>query len=190
MGAVDYSCQGAMLEIAMLLHRATFHDAPRVAELINAAFRGAAGEAMGWTHEDGFFEGDRIDADEIRELMAVAGSQLLLWIADGGVSGCAYLKPVDGDAYLGLLAVRPGLQARGIGSDILLECERIARAEWKARAMTISVITSHRPELTAFYERRGYVRTGRFKQFERKQAHRAPARVGGLELEWMRKTLH
>ncbi len=179
-----------MHEIAMLLHRATPSDAARVAELVNAAFRGAAGSAVGWTHEESFFEGDRIDAGEIRELLSVAGSQLLLWIADREVSGCAYLKPSGREAYLGLLAVRPGLRARGIGSAILAECERVARSEWKARAMTISVITSHRPELTAYYERRGYVRTGRFKDFERKQAHRAPARVRGLELEWMRKTLH
>jgi ribosomal protein S18 acetylase RimI-like enzyme len=179
-----------MFEIAMLLHRATSRDAPRVAELVNAAFNGNAAHEAGWTFEDGFFEGDRIDVAEVLELIAVPGSQLLLWIADREVSGCAYLKPLDGAAYLGLLAVRPGLQDRGIGSAIIAECERIVRAEWKARAMRISVITSHRPELTAFYERRGYVRTGRHAKFERKQALRAPPRMKGLQLEWMQKDLH
>ena len=173
----------------MLLHRATPQDASRVADLVNVAFGGGAADAAGWTYEDGLFDGDRIDADEVLELISVPGAQMLLWIAEREVSGCAYLKPLDGAAYLGLLAVRPGMQDRGIGSAIMSECERIARAEWKARAMRISVITSHRPELTAFYERRGYVRTGRYKKFERRQALRAPPRVDGLEVEWMHKEL-
>ncbi len=169
-----------MFEIAMLLHRATPSDAPRIAELVNAAFCGESAGAKGWTHEDGFFHGDRIDAAEILDLLAVPGAQLLLWIADREISGCAYVKPLDDAAYLGLLAVRPGLQDCGVGSAIVAECERVARAELKARAMRISVITSHRPELTTFYERRGYVRTGRFTAFQRKQAQRTPSRLRGM----------
>ena len=82
--------------------------------------------------------------------------------------------------------MRPSLQGRGIASALMGESERIARGEWACPAMRISVITSHRPEVTAFYERRGYERTGRFKVFERKNAR---VKVAGLALEWMEKQL-
>lgn len=62
----------------------------------------------------------------------------------------------------------------------------MARDAWQCPAMLISVMTTHRPELTAFYERRGYERTGRFKTLERK--HVRP-KVAGLSPEWMEKEL-
>jgi hypothetical protein len=67
-------------------------------------------------------------------------------------------------------------------------CERIAYEELGCERLGITVITSHRPEVAAFYERRGFVRTGKFKSFERKQA-REGKKIDGLLLEWMEKIL-
>jgi GNAT superfamily N-acetyltransferase len=90
---------------------------------------------------------------------------------------------------MGLLSVRPAMQAGGVGKQLIAECERVARDEWRCATMGITVITSHRPELTRYYERRGYARTGRFKpKFERKQVLRGML-VDGLRLEWMEKKL-
>ncbi|MGZ5676119.1 MAG: GNAT family N-acetyltransferase [Usitatibacter sp.] len=125
-----------------------------------------------------------IDAAAIVELFAAPGCTFLLCLDGEEIIGCAYLKQVRPAAYMGLLAVRPLLQARGIGTALIAECERVARGEWRCPTMLISVITSHRPELTAFYERRGYARTGRYKTFERK--HASP-KIAGLILEWMEK---
>lgn len=177
-----------VLGIETAIRRATIEDAALIAQLVNAATSGDGG-AAGWTCEAGLFVGDRTDAGEIRETMAKPGVVFLLWEDGARPWGCAFVKPLPDAAYMGMLSVRPDAQGRGRGSEIVAECERFARSEWNRRVMRISVITSHRPELTAFYERRGYVRTGRFTQFERKQAHRAPPLVQGLRLEWMEKPL-
>ena len=47
---------------------------------------------------------------------------------------------------------------------MLAEAERIARAEWQLPTMRMTVIDI-RDELIAFYERRGYARTGIKKPF-------------------------
>ncbi len=56
------------------------------------------------------------------------------------------------------------LQRGGIGKQVLAECERIARDEWGLPVMRMTVIDV-RAELIAFYQRRGYRRTGVFKPF-------------------------
>jgi GNAT superfamily N-acetyltransferase len=170
-----------MLQTEFVFRRARASDAAAIVEVVNAANSG--GGASGWTHEGGLFEGRRIDVAEILEHLEVPGSTFLLCLDGEEIVGCAYLKEIRSAAYMGLLAVRPLLQARGLGSALIAECERVARDTWQCPAMLISVMTSHRPELTAFYERRGYARTGRFKKLERKQAHK----VAGLSPEWMEK---
>jgi GNAT superfamily N-acetyltransferase len=159
-------------------------DLPAIVKLVNAANSGDGGTA-GWTHELGLFHGERTDIAEIRELFAAPGALFLLWIERGEIGGCAYLKANCAEAYMGLLSVRPTLQGRGIGTLLIAECERTAREEMACTKLRISVITSHRPELTVFYRRRGFVLTGQDKEFERRQV----ARIEGLRLEWMEKDL-
>jgi ribosomal protein S18 acetylase RimI-like enzyme len=60
--------------------------------------------------------------------------------------------------------VRPGLQNGGYGRQVLDEAERIARQVWGLVEMRMSVI-EQRAELIAWYERRGYARTGEFLPF-------------------------
>ncbi|MGA9421233.1 MAG: GNAT family N-acetyltransferase, partial [Rhodanobacteraceae bacterium] len=47
---------------------------------------------------------------------------------------------------------------------VLAESERIARDEWNCREMQMTVI-SVRDDLVAWYERRGYRRSGIYKPF-------------------------
>lgn len=166
---------------------ATAADAATIALLVNAASSGERGVA-GWTHEAHLFEGDRTDEGEIAELMLVPGARFILALEGERAVGCVYVKPLGGLGHFGFLAVRPRMQSRGIGKELVAEAERVARYEWGCGVMRISVITSHRPELTAFYERRGYVRTGIPKTFERKQSV-AAAVARGVRLEWMEKSL-
>ena len=63
-----------------------------------------------------------------------------------------------------MFAVRPGAQGGGIGREILAEAERQVRADWQVREMHMTVI-SVRHELIAWYERRGYRRTGAIEPF-------------------------
>ena len=62
------------------------------------------------------------------------------------------------------LAVRPDGQGTGIGQRLLGEAERIARDDWHCAEMRMTVIDI-RNELVAWYERRGYQRTGEHKPF-------------------------
>jgi hypothetical protein len=47
---------------------------------------------------------------------------------------------------------------------VLAEAERIAREQWQCRAMRMTVI-EQRAELIAWYERRGYRRSGEYQPF-------------------------
>ncbi len=63
-----------------------------------------------------------------------------------------------------MFSVHPPLQGAGIGRLVIEEVERIARREWGSERIEMTVIDI-REELIAWYERRGYVRTGRTKAF-------------------------
>jgi GNAT superfamily N-acetyltransferase len=169
-----------------LFRRARAADVPAIVALVNCANSGDGGTA-GWTHEAHLFHGKRTDEAEIAQLLAMPGATFVLSLGAGQVIACAYLRITGNDAYLGLLSVYPRGQGLGLGSELIAECERIACDEGCGR-LRITVITSHRPEVAAFYERRGFVRTGEFKSFERKQA-REGKKVDGMQLEWMDKAL-
>src|SRR5579862_288799 len=167
--------------------RARPADADMIAALVNGAFSGDHGTA-GWTYENEIFEGERTHATEILDLLARPQSMFLLRFQQSEVVGCAYLRKTGGAAYLGMLAVRPSLQGSGVGKRIMAEAERIARDEMHCTLMTIGVITNHRPDVTAFYERRGFARTGRIKPFEGSQARRQK-KAQDARAEWMEKRL-
>jgi GNAT superfamily N-acetyltransferase len=173
--------------LAPLFRWAVATDVPAIVAIVNAANSGDGGTA-GWTNEAHLFHGNRTDEAEIAQLLAVPGAMFVLSLGVGQVIACAYLKVTGRDAYLGLLSVHPRRQGRGLGSELIAECERIALEELGCERLRITVITSHRPEVAAFYERRGFVRTGEYKEFERKQAL-AGKKVDGLRLEWMEKML-
>jgi ribosomal protein S18 acetylase RimI-like enzyme len=63
-----------------------------------------------------------------------------------------------------MFAVAPDEQGSGLGKQLLAEAERVARDEWHCRAMRMTVIVQ-REELIAWYERRGYRRTGEYQPF-------------------------
>ena len=63
-----------------------------------------------------------------------------------------------------MFAVQPELQGSGTGKQMMSVAERIARDEYQCTRMKMTVI-SVRNDLIAWYERRGYHRTGVFKPF-------------------------
>ena len=122
-------------------------DAPRITDVINAAFRIA----------EGFFvDGPRISQAEVEQLL-VKGA-FLLAEADDKLNGCVYVELRGERSYLGLLSVDPSSQQGGLGSLLMLEAERYCR-ERGSRAMDIYIVNL-REELPAFYARRGYVENG------------------------------
>ncbi|MCE2873542.1 MAG: GNAT family N-acetyltransferase [Xanthomonadales bacterium] len=156
------------------LRPARREEAEAVSALVNSAYRGDSSRA-GWTTEADLLGGQRTDPAALREFMVVGETALdrVLLVHDGaaGETGlgrlpeaCVQLERRGGDAYLGMLTVQPTRQASGLGKRLLDAAECWAAAHWGARAIIMTVITQ-RPELIAWYERRGYSATGETAPF-------------------------
>lgn len=156
-----------------------------IAALINSAYRGDSSRA-GWTTEADLLEGLRTDQSEVRDLIGRRDSVMLLCERDGHTIGCVHLQREGDGAYLGMLVVRPDLQGGGIGKEFLRAAEAFVRERWSVTRMRMTVI-NRRAELIAFYERRGYRRTGRTRPFPAEAL--SASRVGPLEFEDLEKDL-
>ena len=138
-------------------------DVDAIIALVESAYRGDASR-QGWTTEADFLDGQRIDRPLLIELIARGDARVILAERDGQLLACCELQDQHGIAYFGMFSVRPAGQGAGIGNRLLLEAERIATAEWQCREMCMTVIDI-RNELIAWYQRRGYRRTGEHKPF-------------------------
>ena len=147
---------------SLTFRAATHADIPALVELVTSAYRGDASRA-GWTTEADMLDGQRIDPEGLRRDIDRPRSVVLLAERDGALLACAHVAEEDGAGYFGMFSVRPDLQGGGVGKAVLAEAERIARG-WRLPAMRMTVIDI-RDELIAFYERRGYARTGVHKPF-------------------------
>lgn len=147
----------------LLFRPAGAGDVSRVVELVESAYRGEVSRA-GWTTEADFLEGRRTGADDIESILANPHSRILLAERDGDLLACANVATEDGEGYFGMFSVKPGCQGGGIGKLVLAEAERIVAQDWGCGKMRMTVIDI-RDELIAFYERRGYHRTGIKKPF-------------------------
>lgn len=165
--------------------RGVAQDAPRVVPLVNDAYRGI-GERLGWTHEKALVGGPRITEPGFRELLGKPGSVVLVAERAGQVVGCVHLQREGEACVLGMLSVDPKQQAGGVGRALMAEAERVARDELGARVMAMHVI-SVRQELLAWYERRGYRRTGHLEPFEAREGVRFLQ--GPLQFERLEKRL-
>jgi ribosomal protein S18 acetylase RimI-like enzyme len=138
-------------------------DVPALVALIESAYRGESSRA-GWTTEADLLKGQRTDPEGVGAVVKDPDSRLLAVEDDGRVVACCQLERREGHAYFGMFAVRPDLQGAGLGKVVIAEAERFARAEWGADEMHMTVITQ-REDLIAWYERRGYTRTGSMSPF-------------------------
>ncbi|MFE6036541.1 GNAT family N-acetyltransferase [Streptomyces sp. NPDC056452] len=142
---------------------ATEDDVPVLLQLIQSAYRGDSSRA-GWTTEADILQGQRTDADGVREVVTAPSGRLLVAERDGEPVACCQLEHRGKAAYFGMFAVKPGLQGAGLGKVIIAEAERMVRESWGVTEMHMTVI-SVREELIAWYERRGYRRTGELTPF-------------------------
>ncbi|MET9547215.1 GNAT family N-acetyltransferase [Streptomyces sp. NPDC006627] len=138
-------------------------DVDVLVALIESAYRGDASRA-GWTTEADILEGQRTDPRGVVEVIESPASRLLAVERDGALVACCQLEHRGEHAYFGMFAVSPAEQGAGLGKVIIAEAERVAREEWGAREMHMTVI-SVREDLIAWYERRGYRRTGKMTPF-------------------------
>jgi len=148
-----------------MLEPATEADHAAVVALVNLAYRGSGGEAQSWNVETDVIEGERTTLPLLRaDLAAKPHARLMLHRDTEALLASVWLEPLgDGGWYLGLLAIRPDLQARGLGRSMLDACEAYVAASGGARV--IMSVLNVREALIGWYERRGYVRTGEIESY-------------------------
>ena len=142
---------------AVITRPARAADIDAIVRLVESAYRGDASRG-GWTTEADLLDGRRADAGMVRDLITDPAGSVLLLTDDDAVVGCCHLERRGERVYLGMFAVDPGRQSRGLGSALLDAAERAAR-DWGATRLELTVL-NHRPELRAWYERRGFELTG------------------------------
>jgi ribosomal protein S18 acetylase RimI-like enzyme len=147
-----------------MLEPANFEDHPVVVTIVNRAYRGT-GDHRGWNSEADLIAGDRVTLDHLRQDLADnPDAALMVHRGPGGeVRACVRIEPEDepekgNNWYFGMLAIDPAVQADGLGKQMLMAIDAHVR-ERGGRRIRITVINL-REALIAWYERRGFVRTG------------------------------
>jgi ribosomal protein S18 acetylase RimI-like enzyme len=171
----------------LVFRDATSADVDAIVALVESAYRGDASRA-GWTTEADLLGGRRTGVDDVAACLQRPRSRILLAERDGALLACAHVAEEDGAGYFGMFSVDPGRQGGGIGKLVLAEAERIVCDEWSLPSMRMTVIDV-RDELIAFYERRGYRRTGVLKPFPYGDARFGLPRRDDLRFEVLEKIL-
>jgi ribosomal protein S18 acetylase RimI-like enzyme len=171
----------------LVFRNARADDAEAIVALVESAYRGDASRA-GWTTEADMLDGRRTGADDVLAQIARPHSVILLAEQTGRLVACAHVAVEDGAGYFGMFSVTPGLQGGGVGKVVLAEAERVARDDLGMASMRMTVIDI-RDELIAFYERRGYRRTGIKKPFPYGDERFGLPRRADLRFEVLEKPL-
>ena len=148
--------------MAFACRYATAADAPAIVALVNEAFEVEADTLTG----------DRIGLRDVMDRLE-RGS-FLVCDAEGGctaLAGCVYVELRGQTGYLGLVSVASARQRSGLGRDLMAAAE--AWLQEAGCGVCQLWVLSSRPELLAWYGRRGY-RVVRKERFE--AVHPPPTR--------------
>ena len=193
----------------VFLRQAEIEDIEALEQLLNRCYR----QRAGWTNEADLVGGIRITQDELARIIENSKHYLFVYPKTstgerggeetGELLGCIAVDiKVDTDtnqhasnkkAYIGMFAVHPELQGQGVGNVILQAAETFAQRHLQSEGqetdknmvrLTLSIL-SHRPELLAYYQRRGYELNGNKMPFPNDGNNGEPKRqdLELLELE-------
>ena len=185
---------------SVFLRQAKADDINALEPLLNRCYR----QTEGWTNEADLVGGIRITQAELASVIDNPKHYLFIYPKTttgerggddtGELLGCIAVEmKTDGDvnnkAYIGMFAVHPELQGQGVGNVILEAAETFATRHLAADnqqpcRLTMSIL-SHRPELLAYYQRRGYQLNGNSMPFPEDGDNGEPKRqdLQLLELE-------
>lgn len=125
---------------------ATSEDAPRLVEMINAAFA-----------VETFLEGTRTNPEQLAA--SLASGTILVAEFEGNISGSVYCERRGAVGYMGMLAVDPLMQGRGVARQLVSAAEAWFRLG-NCSTVEISVLNL-RAELLPRYQRMGFSIIGR-----------------------------
>lgn len=190
----------------IVFRNATLADVSAVVELVESAYRGT-GSRAGWTTEADLLDGQRTDELEIREI--ISGAHSLIRLAQqpnaieqdlqqteararknqpSSIVACVRIENAGDAGYIGMVSVRPTLQAAGIGRQLLQEAERVIRDELGLSRARMTVI-AQRETLISWYQRRGYLLTGKRENFPYNEPRAGTPRRDDLYFQVLEKTL-
>ncbi|MGP5403805.1 GNAT family N-acetyltransferase [Psychrobacter celer] len=168
----------------VFLRQADANDVSALEQLLNLCYR----QDEGWTNEADLVGGIRTTADELAGVIANPKHYVFVYPQTdtgerggkeiGELLGCIAVdikvetgsdkKSHSNKAYIGMFAVHPKLQGCGVGNEILQAAETFATRHLtnngQPSRLTMSIL-SHRPELLAYYQRRGYQLNGNSMPF-------------------------
>ena len=193
----------------LVFRNATLADVSAVVELVESAYRGEASRA-GWTTEADLLDGQRTDEIEIREIIRGAHSRIRLaqqhnaiehapqqteaharmpqhaLTPTSSIVACVRIENAGDAGYIGMVSVRPTLQAAGLGRQLLQEAERVIRDELGLSRARMTVI-AQRDTLISWYQRRGYSLTGKREKFPYGEPRAGTPRRDDLYFEVLEK---
>lgn len=144
----------------MKLELARLEHIEKISNLVNEAYRGK----IGWTKETDLVQGNRTTASDIKSIILNSNSHLLISLEQNKIIACICVEQIHNEAYIGLFAVAPNKQAKGIGKQVLQLAEQYSINNFTFDKF-VMVVVSQREELISYYERRGYTRVGKIKQY-------------------------
>ena len=171
----------------MNISRAKLEDVKELEKLINSAYRGEESK-KGWTTEAAILGGIRVDEKALTELLEKTKVTILkLSDLDDSILGTVCLEVKLNELYLGMFAVLPLAQGKGMGKSLLMAAEQHALQN-NCTKIVISVISS-RVELISWYSRHGYVPTGGSIAFDEIEGRFGDPKVAAISLIEMEKVL-
>lgn len=172
---------GGYLNLKLELARLEHID--QISNLVNEAYRGKTG----WTKETDLVQGNRTTADDIKSIILNPNTHLLIYLDKNNIIACICIEKINNDAYIGLFAVTPNNQTKGIGKLVLQLAEQYAINKFRIDRF-VMVVVSQRKELISYYERRGYTRVGKIKEYPTNLNVGIP-KVENLTIEYLEKNL-
>lgn len=184
---------------SLFLREATLDDIGALEQLLNCCYR----ETAGWTNEADLIGGIRTTSAELAAVINDPNHYYFVYPKTitghrggeetGEILGCIAVDiktdaVSNKKAYIGMFAVHPVLQGKGVGNVILQAAETFADRHLQSlnqpSRLTMSIL-SHRPELLAYYQRRGYQFNGNKMPFPNDGNNGEPKRddLELLELE-------
>lgn len=171
--------------------KAELTDSSTLSELINSAYRGESSR-QGWTTEADILDGVRTTTADIAKIVQSTSQFILMGELNQEIVACVQCQQqtLSGHptVHFSMVAVKPTLQNKGHGKDILQAAEAMTKREWRAVGFYMSVI-SMREDVIAFYERLGYERTGEYIDFPVNPEKWQP-KVAGLNLQYLAKLVN
>ena len=162
-----------------MITKANLNDLSELKVLVNSAYRGDSSK-QGWTTEANILTGVRIDDNEIIAMVTAPKSTVYKFTENNKILGCVLLIEKKSELYLGMLCVNPELQNSGIGKKILYFANEIALAAQLTKI--VMTVISTRIELINWYNRHGYVESGKREPFPDSHANDV---ISGEKLEFI-----